>query len=351
MTESKTSISEKVGRPPGELKYIGSHKIDKAVIVYRNYSATEYNERSLSVNDEIKIEQDKVNWLQCAGLSDVEVIRKLSSEVRAHSMLVEDILNTNHLPKYDSSENYIAVLLKAFTYDENGVLEKNSVCIVLSDNTVLDVHDIPNSYFEQKIERIKQGKGRARNKGADYLFYVLLDGYIDTYYLKFDEIRERIVELEEQLLKVMSENKIEDIHNIKSELTELRKVIFPLKESIQLLLKDDSDLISENNKVFFNDIKDHMNQFAEYYTNYNEMVKSLLDLNNSNLNNNINQVMKVLTIIATIFIPLTFIAGVYGMNFEYMPELKSPYGYFATIAVMIVISIGMIVFMKRKKWF
>ena len=345
------SIAGKVGKPPGILEYIGDYHSVNSIAHFRSYDSKNFDEKINISVDEIKLQDERVNWIQFGGLADIESVNKLTSLVATHQMIVEDILNTNHLPKYDASDSYILVMLKAFVKNNEGRLDKNSVCVILGKDLVLDFHDYPHEFLAAKIERIKQGKGRARSKKADYLFYVILDAYIDTYYLKFDEIRENILELEDTLLEEYQQNKIEDIYRLKNELSEVRKLIFPLKEALAQLSDDEPDLIEEDNLVFMRDLKDHMNQFTEYYITYNEMIKSLIDLNNSNLNNNINQVMKVLTIIATIFIPLTFIAGIYGMNFEIMPELRYEYGYFVTIAVMIIVGITMLIFMKKKKWF
>jgi magnesium transporter len=351
MSPNEVSISGKVGKPPGVIEYVGNNSSTESKLIYRCYDQSDFKENELNKPTEFVEDPEKVNWVDFCCLADVENSSELLKNIGAHPMFIEDVLNTNHLPKYESDQKFVALLLKAFTKTNATELKKNSVCVLLSKDTVINLYDYEHNVLSAKVERIKQGKGRARTKKADYLFYVILDAYLDTFYLKFDELREAINELEDLILAETHENKIEQIHNLKNELASIRRIIFPLKEAIVSLIKDEPDFIEDENMIYFNDLLDHMNQFSEYYQNYNEQIKSLVDLNNSNLNNNINQVMKVLTIIATIFIPLTFIAGIYGMNFENMPELKSDYGYFVTWAVMIVTTIGMIIYMRRKKWF
>lgn len=343
----------KVGRPPGEAVYIGESSYDTFKIVQRIYNKDKFTEREIERTEElIKPVDDEVNWIEYSGFKAVDSLKQLTEKYGIHAMLTEDIVNTNHLPKYEEGESYLGVILKGYVGSDNGeALELTSTCILLTSDTVLDLHETPHNMLDAKVERIKASKGRARSKGADYLFYVLLDAYIDTYYLFFDEIRDRIIELEDDLLTGGSENRTEDIHDIKRELSEFRKFLIPLKDSILQLLVEESELIKEDNLIYFKDLKDHTIQLVEYYHNYTDMLKSLVDLNSSNINNNINQVMKVLTIIATIFIPLTFIAGIYGMNFEHMPELKYEYGYPIALGSMLVIGIIMLLFMKYKKWF
>ncbi len=345
--------NEKVGRPPGEISYIGDSSYEGFNLVQRRYDPERFTEDTLGESEQLQPgEGYKVNWIEFSGFKNIKKIKELAEYFNIHPMLLEDVVNTYHLPKYEEGDDYIAVILKSYVSGSNDKLsDSNSICIILKAGTVIDLHESPHSLLDPKIERIKQAKGKARVKDADYLFYVLLDAYIDTYYLMFDDIQNRILDLEDELLAGVYTNRIEDIHNIQNELTGFRKFLLPLKEAISILIKEESDLIHEENLVYFNDLKDHLNQLVEYYFSYTDMIKSLIDLNNSNINNNINQVMKVLTIIATIFIPLTFIAGIYGMNFENMPELKYEYGYPLIMAVMVVLGVSMFIYMKIKKWF
>lgn len=343
----------KVGRPPGEITYVGDSSYNTFQIIQRIYDKESFTANEIAnIKELTSVSDSKVNWIDYSGYKAVDALRELAEKYGVHQMLIEDIVNTNHLPKYEESEKYIAIILKAYIPNiEGDNSDLTSVCVLLLSNTVIDLHEKPHTYLDAKVDRIKNAKGKARGKQADYLFYVLLDAYIDTYYLFFDEVRDRILELEDELLTGSPENRTEDIHAIKKELSEFRKFLLPLKEAIIQLIKEETELIREENLIYFTDLKDHLNQLVEYYHSYTDTLKSLVDLNNSNINNNINQVMKVLTIIATIFIPLTFIAGIYGMNFEHMPELNYEYGYPIALGIMLIIGLIMLLYMKYKKWF
>ena len=345
-------FTSKIGLPPGSLDYIGDSEQLETTIKIRSYNQDDFIENDISDPSKTKqyVREGYVNWIEVTGLRDLDSIEEIGKQFKIHPMLLEDILNTEHLPKYEEEENYSALILNAFTSDGQSNFKKNHICLLLTDSTIIQFQDAENDILKNKIERIKQSKGRARKLKSDYLFYVLVDAFVDTYYIFFSNINEKISDLEERLLSNKSENLMEEIHNLKFELNNLRKNLFPLRETIADLINDEPNYISEKNLVFFNDLRDHLNQLVEFYLLYNENIKSLVDLNNSNQSNSINAVMKTLTIIATIFIPLTFIAGIYGMNFEFMPELGWRWAYFVVWGIMISVTIGMLVFFRRKKW-
>jgi magnesium transporter len=349
----KKYLNLKVGNAPGSLEYVGESEVSKSLIVQRSYNEAEFSEDKNIEPQSIKnnLLEDRVNWIECTGLSDIDSINEIGNTFNIHQMLLEDILNTQHLPKFDEDEEYNAMIIKAFVPDSQGNFRRNHICLVQNENTVVHFQDFESEILKNKIERIKQSKGRARKLKSDYLFYVLLDAFVDTYYLIFADINERISELEERLLECVGENLMEEIHSLKRELNDIRKNLYPLGDALNNIINDEHQFISEDNMIFFRDVKDHVNQLVEFYLMYNENIKGLVDLNNSNLNNNINAVMKTLTIIATIFIPLTFIAGLYGMNFNNMPELQWQYGYFAVLGVMLFVGLMMVIYMKRKNWF
>jgi magnesium transporter len=349
----KKILHHKVGYAPGSLEYVGESEDSTSRLVFRTYNEPNFYEETVDDFKSIrsKVKENYVNWVECTGLNNVATINEIGTTFGIHSMLLEDVLNTQHLPKYEEEENYASVILKAFIPDDNGSFKQNHICLILAGNTIIHFQDFESEILKNKVERIKQSKGRSRKLKSDYLFYVLLDAFVDTYYLFFSNINERISELEDRLLSSISDNLMEEIHALKSELNNVRKNLFPLRDAVNDIINDEPEFIEENNLIFFRDIKDHINQLVEFYLLYNENIKGLVDLNNSNLNNNINAVMKTLTIIATIFIPLTFIAGLYGMNFSNMPELQWKFGYFAALGVMLFVGILMVLYMKRKKWF
>ena len=349
----KNFLNHKVGNAPGSLEYVGESEVSKSLIIQRSYNEEEFSEDHNSDPQSIKSKlfDSRVNWIECTGLNDIESINEIGNIFSIHSMLLEDILNTQHLPKFEEGEEYNAMILKAFVPDSQGNFQRNHICLVQNENAVVHFQDFESEILKNKIERIKQSKGRARKLKSDYLFYVLLDAFVDTYYLIFADINERISGLEERLLAGVGDNLMEEIHSLKRELNDIRKNLYPLGDALNNIIKDEHQFISEDNMIFFRDVKDHVNQLVEFYLLYNEHIKGLVDLNNSNLNNNINAVMKTLTIIATIFIPLTFIAGLYGMNFSYIPELQWQYGYFVVLGIMVLVGGLMVLYMKKKNWF
>lgn len=343
-------LDRKVGFAPGDTNYFGEEVRSETFVKCINYNLSEINEIApKSVDEILEISDDKNTWIDIEGFANLELIKQIGMKYDIHEMTIEDVLNVNHLPKYEEGEEYILFVLKNFREGANKA-NGNHVSILLKKNLVISFREAKSNLLPPKIERIKAGKGRARRKGADYLFFVLLDAFIDSYYYYFEYLREQIGELDDKILRETNENHIQEIYDLKNELTSIRKNLFPLKTSINELITDDNDLIEEDNFKYFNDCKDHVNELIEYYHSFNEMINNLITLNESNLNNQTNRIMKVLTIIATIFIPLTFIAGLYGMNFEYMPELKWKYGYFIALGTMILLGIIILIFMKKKKW-
>ncbi|MBI9071073.1 MAG: magnesium/cobalt transporter CorA [Melioribacteraceae bacterium] len=344
---------DKVGEPPGSLVFIGDASDPEIPsITVRQYNMERFDEDIIENIETVDTNSEaKTNWLHITGLSNLDIIRSIGNKFDIHTLLLEDILNTEHLAKYEEAEDYIAFLLKSFYRDEeDGCLKLNHNCIILKDNNVVLFQERKSSYLSAKIERIKLGQGKARKKKADYLFYVLIDAFVDSYFIAFHELENKINDLEEDLLCEAHINRIEDIHLLKKQILEYKKYLFPLEDAFNLMLKEIPDIIEEENYKYLRDIKDHILLLKETYHSCNEMIKELIDLNETNINNSNNSVMKVLTIIATIFIPLTFIAGLYGMNFKNMPELEWDFGYFLALGVMFVIGIATVVIMKIKKW-
>ena len=347
----KKKLDRKIGLPPGEISYTSTEQAEETEIVYRKYNKEEFSEIKVDDLDTLKTDDNFVNWIEITGFKDLDLIKKVGLHFNIHTMLLEDTLNVGHIPKYEEHEDYNVFITKAFHQHQDNNLIQNHICIISVGKTILVFSEFKSNFLDQKIERIKQAKGKARFKGSDYLFFVLLDAYVDSYYFFFDEIRDRLDHLEDKLLLNTSDNIINEIHDVKKELSSIRKNLIPLKECLNVIIKDEPEFISEKNIIYFKDIYDHVNDLIEHYNTFTEFNKSLVVLNDTNLNSNANKVMKVLTIIATIFIPLTFIAGLYGMNFKYMPELEFEYGYPVALGAMGIIGIIMFLYMKKKKWF
>jgi magnesium transporter len=348
----KKKLNVSVGRAPGEFTYYGEEDRKETTIRVIQYNNDEFSE--IIINEESEIgsihENSKITWIDIEGFSNIDMITSICRTFDVHDLLVEDALNTGHIPKYEEGEEYLIFSLKNFKVEGDNVKDTH-VTLLMKGKLVISFQEEQSSIIPPKIERIKNGKGRARRKGSDYLFFVLIDSFLDSYYTFFENLREEINEIDDTLLVETHKNHIEDIYDLKNKLTSVRKNLFPLKIAINDLMTDESELIEDENLKYFNDSKDHINELIEYYNSFAEMINNLVSLNENNIANNTNRVMKVLTIIATVFIPLTFIAGIYGMNFSNMPELNWQYGYYYALFFMFVIGIVIVGLMKWKKWF
>ena len=351
-SKSKT-LTHKVGQIPGSLIYTGVNKKDPPAI-----RLIQYNEQEVSVNQELsyhdiikKIQPDKVNWIHFFTLDQVDAIEKIGLHFDIHSLMLEDTLNVEHLPKAEFSENHVFLTLKILSLGQDNQLEQEHASFILGNDYLVSFKEQRSELLKPIRERIENNIGKVRKKRADYLFYLLVDTIVDNYYLLIEKLRNALEEIEDILIEHPSENCINEIHHIKRQILTIRKYIIALRESVINLINEEPQQIFESNYKYLRDIQDHVNFVFESIEIFREDQKSLMELNNSNLNNNMNQVMKTLTVVAAIFIPLTFIAGIYGMNFQYMPELNFRWGYFGVLGVMILIAFTMIWFMKRKKWF
>ncbi|MFC2139613.1 magnesium/cobalt transporter CorA [Bacteroidota bacterium] len=345
-------LNLKAGLPPGTISpHLAEDQTD-TVLTYLSFNKEDFHEKQIEVKDIPEIfNTDNVDWLTITGFKDIDKILQIGQRASIHRMLLEDSLNTEHIPKFEVDDNYLVFMIKSFYPEDQGVLNQCHNCIFLGDQLVIHLQERDNNILKERIERIKQSKGKTRTKKADYLFYLLIDAFIDTYYNYLENLRESLLDLEDNLLSEKNMDYTEEIHSTGKKLTHIQKNLFPLKDAVNQILKDELDIISKDNLIYFNDLKDHVNELIVYYNSFRDMIISLHSLNESNLNQAMNSTMKLLTIIATIFIPLTFIAGIYGMNFKFMPELEWPYSYPILLSVMTLIGVIMIFYMKRKKWF
>lgn len=346
------SVIHKVGQIPGSLIYTGLNKKDPPAI-----RLIQYNEQKLFVNQELsyddiikKIQPDKVNWIHFFTLDQVDAIEKIGLHFDIHSLMLEDTLNVEHLPKAEFSENHVFLTLKILRLDQDNQLEQEHASFILGNDYLISFKEQRGELLKPIRERIENNIGKVRKKRADYLFYLLVDTIVDNYFLLIEKLRNALEELEDTLIERPSENCINEIHHIKRQILTVRKYIIALRESVINIINEEPQQIFESNYKYLRDIQDHVNFVFESIEIFREDQKSLMELNSSNQNNSMNQVMKALTIVATIFIPLTFIAGIYGMNFQFMPELGWKWGYFGILGFMALITMVMIWFMKRKKW-
>ncbi|MBN2543633.1 magnesium/cobalt transporter CorA [bacterium] len=341
------------GLPPGTLKHIGDKKSERAGLTLIDYDENNIVEKEIETIDKCALCKDKdtVTWLNIDGLHQEDVIERAGVIFDFHSLLLEDVLNTDQRPKMEEYDNYIFIIIKMLYYDENtGLIRIEQVSIVFGPNYVVTFQEIKGDVFNAVRERIRNGKGRIRKLGSDYLAYALVDAVVDHYFIILEKIGDKIEELEQALVDNPTQETSRSIHSLKREMIFLRKSIWPLREVISGLERTESPIIKKDTLLFLRDVYDHTIQIIDTVETYRDMVSGMLDTYLSSISNRMNEVMKVLTIIATIFIPLTFIAGVYGMNFRYMPELQWKLSYPIVLLVMIFIGITMIIYFKRKKW-
>lgn len=354
MKTGTNKISAKVGLPPGTLVHIGKKKNEQVGISVIEYNETHFQERVLRTIDEYQPHADKstVAWINIDGLHRMEIIEKTGALFHLHPLTLEDIVNTGQSPKIEDYGDYLFIVLKMLYYDESkNEIEVEQVSLCLGSNFVLSFQEEKGrDVFNPVRERIRNGKGRIKKMGADYLAYSLIDSVVDSYFLILEKLGERIETLEESVVSEPSQTVLHDIHVLKREMIFLRRSIWPLREVVSNLERGESPLIQESMHIYYRDVYDHTIRIIETIEAFRDLLSGILDIYLSSISNRINAVMKVLTIIATIFMPLTFLAGIYGMNFEYMPELKQHWGYPALLLFMAFIGISMLIFFKRKNW-
>ncbi|HUT73139.1 MAG TPA: magnesium/cobalt transporter CorA [Desulfatiglandales bacterium] len=345
--------SKRAGLSPGTLVHDGDKKVEEAKITIIDYDATQFQEKEVETIEECFPFRDTptVTWINIDGLHEVGIIEKIGQHFSIHPLILEDILHTGQRPKMEDFEDYIFLVVKMFYYDEkDDEIKMEQVSLLLGSNFVISFQEREGDIFNPIRERIRNHKGRIRMMKADYLGYALLDTIVDNYFIILEKIGEDIENMEEELVTRPTPETLQTIHNLKRELIVLRKSIWPLREVVNSLARGESPLINEATGVYLRDVYDHTIQVIDTIETFRDMVSGMLDIYLSSISNKMNEVMKVLTIIATIFIPLTFVAGLYGMNFEFMPELKWHWGYFAALSVMAAVAVFMVFYFRRKRW-
>jgi len=343
---------KKLGKAPGSIIYTGE-KSKRLFIDAFDYNLEKCFEKELnSIEDTFDFKHaDTVTWININGLNHVTEIEKLGLHYDLHPLVLEDIVSISQRPKIDEYEGYLFVVVKMLYLDGADNIVSEQVSFVLGKGYVLSFQESEGDVFDAVRERIRQGKGRARGMQSDYLLYILLDAIVDHYFTVVETLGDKIEDFESCIFDGNVEDSInQEIQNLKREILKVRRAIFPLREVISRIEKDEGLLIQSKTKTFYRDIYDHLIQVSDNIDIYREMIWSLMDMYMTTISNKMNEVMKVLTIMASIFIPLTFIAGIYGMNFEYIPELHYKYSYFILLGIMVVLFLGMLYYFKRKKW-
>jgi magnesium transporter len=351
MSKVKHRRSKKTGLPPGSLVHIGERKADKVKITLIDYDQDHCEEKDVEkVEDCFPFrETSTVTWINVSGLHEVAIIEELGGHFGLHPLIQEDILNTGQRPKSEDFGGYIYLVMKMSTLENNNE-KMEQVSIVLGPNFVISFLERDSDVFQPVKDRIKKGKGRMRNMASDYLVYALIDAVVDSYFFDLEKLGDSIETIEAELLSNPRKETLQQIHRLKREMIYLRKSVWPIREVINSLQRGESALIKETTGIFLRDVYDHTIQVIDTVETYRDMLSGMLDTYLSSLSNRMNEVMKTLTIIATIFIPLTFIVGVYGMNFRFMPELEWRWGYFVIWGIILVIAFIMALYFRRKKW-
>jgi len=353
LKQQSRSRSKKAGLPPGTLVHVGEKMQETVRITYIDYDEQNIEEKQVSnIEDCFSFKKTPtVTWINIDGLHEVEIIEKLGKQFELHPLILEDILHTTQRPKFEDFEKYLFVVLKMLSYnDENQSIEQEQVSLILGENFVISFQERIGDVFDAVRDRIRNSKGRIRKMGVDYLCYSLIDAVVDNYFSILEKTAEKIESMEEKLVTDPTEKMLQQIHKLKSEMISLRKSVWPLRELISGLQRSESSLISDTTDIYLRDTYDHTIQVIDTVESFRDMVSGMLDIYLSSISNRMNSVMKVLTIIATIFIPLTFVAGIYGMNFEYMPELKWRFGYAVAWLSFAAIAIIMLIYFRRKNW-
>jgi magnesium transporter len=351
MSDTAKRRSAKTGLPPGSLIHVGERLTDRAKITICSYDETHLQEREVqTLEGVLPTDGATVTWIHIDGLHEIQLLEQMGVNFGLHPLILEDILNTEQRPKIEDHGDYIYIVLRLFHEDTVGGLMPEQVSIVFGSNWLISLQEKEGRIFDPIRERLRNEKGRLRKAGADYLAHALLDAIVDSYFAILDRFGEKIETLEDALIGRPSPQTLRTIQTLKREMILLRKSVWPLREMISGLDRSDSPLIQKQSVIYFRDAYDHAVQVIDTIETYRDMLSGMLDIYLSAISNRMNEIMKVLTIIATVFMPLTFLAGIYGMNFRYMPELEWRWGYVALWGVMVVIALIMLIAFRRKKW-
>jgi magnesium transporter len=343
--------SKKTGLPPGTLVHIGELKAEAVKMTLFNYAGTHCEERTVSDANELHPPADEtVTWVDIGGVHKVEVLEAFGKQFSLHPLLLEDIANTDQRPKLDDYDTYLFLVMKMLSLTDRGDILVEQVSFVLGRNFVLSFQENGTDAFRAVRDRLRGGKGRLRQNGSDYLLYALVDAIVDQYFAVLEALGERIETLQERVMADPKQDTLKDIYALKRQLLFVRRAVWPLREATNNLSRTECLILHEPTKAFFRDVYDHVVQIVDTIETLREMVSASLDIYLSSVSYRLNAVMRVLTVITTIFMPLSFIASIYGMNFEYMPELQWKWGYPLVLGLMGVVAAAMLIGFRQRKW-
>jgi magnesium transporter len=341
----------KLGAPPGTIVYYGEKRTDKVKLTLIEYNEGKFIEKDFYDLSECldHVDPTMVKWINVDGIHDVELIEKIGKHFKIHPLTLEDIVNTSQRSKFEDYDNYVVSIMKMIYYDTE--MHSEQLTVVLMEGIVISFQEVDGGdAFDLIRNRIRQGKGRIRKMGSDYLAYALIDAVVDCYFTILEKIGDRVELLEDELIAEPTKETMKQLHHLKREMIFIRKAVWPMRELINNLERSETELIKPSTDVYLRDVHDHTIRVIDTVETYRDLLSGMMDIYLSSVSNKMNEVMKVLTIITTIFVPVTFIAGVYGMNFKYMPELESKWGYPVVWGVMIIMMTSLVVYFRKKKW-
>jgi magnesium transporter len=345
--------AKKKGLPPGTIVHTGEAKGGKARVTVIDYDEKGVKEKDVEDAGEcFEFRGNKrTTWINIDGVHDVALIKKLGEHFGVHPLVLEDIANIEQRPKVEEFKDYLFIVAKMFySGQKEGEVDSEQISFILGKDFIISLQESKGDVFEPVRERIRKGRGILRGAGADYLLYALLDAIVDNYFVILEGIGERIEELEEELTENPTNKTLQQLHALKRDMIYIRKGIWPLREVISALSKSDLRLVKKKTRRYLRDVYEHTIQVIDTIEAYRDILSGMVDLYLSSISNKMNEIMKVLTIIATIFIPLTFITGIYGMNFENMPEIGWVHGYPFALGIMLLVALIMFIYFKSRKW-
>ncbi len=354
MGKFATKRSDKAGLPPGSLVYVGEEQAAKAKITVMDYDEHGFEEKEVANIEDCFVFKTKpsVTWINIDGLNEPAIIEKIGAHFEVHPLTLEDIMNTNQRPKFEDQDSYMFIVLKMLSYNTiKNITEYEQVCFLVGTNFVISLQEtVGSDVFDAVRERIRTAKGRIRKLGPDYLVYSLIDAVVDNYFFVLERLGEGVEFLQMMLIEEPNTTTLNRMHRLKRDLIFLRKSVWPLRELVSGMQRSESPLISKTTHTYLRDIYDHTVQIIDSIESFRDIVSSMMDIYLSSISNRINSVMKVLTIISTLFMPLTFITSLYGMNFKHMPELQWKYGYAMVWGIIITMVTVMLIIFHKKKW-
>jgi magnesium transporter len=356
----KNATLHKIGLPPGSLIHDGEVMVEKPEITVTDYNKDTVTHRTLHDPQELypyMEDNSTITWVRFTGLHDTQTIGTVGAKLEIHPLVLEDVVNTSQRPKVEYYEDYCYVVIPQLELrSESEELVKRQTSLILSKGCVISYHERPDEIFEALKPRFEIQNGRFKKFGSDYLLYAIIDLIVDSYFKVLDIFSEELILLEDRIIEDVQGVSHEELHLLKRKFTQMRRYISPIHEVLASLIRDDSQLISDDVKIYFRDVNDHMNRVSENLEHLIEITATLFETHMTQVNIRTGEVMKVLTIIATIFIPLTFVVGIYGMNFNTasspfnMPELNWYFGYPIVMGSMLILTLGMLYYFRRNRW-